>query len=285
MFITKANGERELFRVDKLETSLRAAGVDEKTIKRVVAHIETEMVDGMTTTEIYNHAFELLRRYAKHPVAARYSLKRAVMDLGPTGFPFEKLLAEIFKIQGFEARTNVIMSGKCARHEIDFVAKRGNKMIVGEAKFHNEAGFKTDLKVVLYVDARFKDIRSSNFDDTCGPGQSCESWLVTNTHFTKNAQSYAACAGDIKLVGWDYPRKDNLQSMIENTGLHPLTCLTTLSRSEKQRLFDTGNVLCRSLTNNEDLLRRVGVVGSKASEVLQEAKLLCIPPTAEKSAH
>ena len=277
MLVTKADGTREAFRPEKLERSLRAAGASQSVIKRIVAHVETELTDGITTSEIYNHAFDLLKRHERHPTAARYSLKRAVMDLGPTGFPFEKLIAEIFSAQGFAAQTNVTMRGKCVEHEIDFIAERKDALVVGEAKFHNQLGLRTDLKVVLYVDARFRDIAESGFDGRCAPGKRCEPWLVTNTRFTNNARTYASCSGHLHLVGWDYPKNANLQTLIERTGLHPITCLTTLSQGEKQRLFDTGTVLCRSVQDNEVLLQRIGVVGSRASEVLEEASLLCVP--------
>lgn len=277
MLITKANGEREPFRPSKLETSLRTAGAEEKTIKKIIAHIEGELREGMTTTEIYHHAHQLLKQYSKHPAAARYSLKRAVMDLGPTGFPFEQFLAEIFGVKEFRSRTNIVIQGKCARHEIDFMAERSDTLIVGEAKFHNTPGFKTDLKTALYIDARFRDIKENQFGGFCQDGQVCQSWLVTNTKFTTNALSYARCRKEVTLVGWDYPEKHNLQQMIENTGVHPLTALSTLSENEKKRLFEAGHVLCRSVRDNEALLRQVGVTGKKAKAVLEEVTSLCIP--------
>lgn len=275
MLITKASGDQELFRSDKLKDSLESAGASKDIVRRIITHVESELEEEITTTEIYNHAFALLKQLEERPIAARYSLKRAVMDLGPTGFPFEKLIAEIFRAKGYKAQTNIMMSGKCVRHEIDFLAEKTDSLILGEAKFHNKPGYKTDLKTALYIDARFKDIQGSQFGGLCGQGQVCQCWLVTNTKFTTNAKSYARCTGGMTLVGWDYPKEDNLRQMIENTSLHPLTCLTTLSKAEKQHLFTTGNVLCRSLKDNDLLLREIGIVGSRANDVLDEVALLC----------
>lgn len=276
-FIIKGNGERELFQPDKLEQSLRGSGADDKMVRNVMGHITPEVEDGMTTNDIYRHAFDLLKRYGSRPVAARYSLKRAVMDLGPSGFPFEKLLARIFEEKGYRTRTDVILQGKCARHEIDLFAEKKDTLVVGEAKFHNRTGFKTDLKVALYIDARFRDLRENNFDGWCKEGMHCQTWLVTNTKFTRNAISYALCGKQLKLVGWDYPKNHNLREMIEDVGLHPVTCLTTLSTGDKKRLFDMGHVLCRAIRKDNDLLREIGVTGRKADEVLEETELLCIP--------
>jgi len=278
MLIRKANGEHELFQQTKLETSLRTAGADEKVVEKIVAHIKLDLNDDSTTSDIYNHAFELLKHYGNRPAAARYSLKRAVIELGPTGFPFEKLLAEVFKTQGYKTRTNVIMKGKCITHEVDFLGEREDKLIAGEAKFHNRSGMKTDLKVALYIDARYRDLVDSKYSGLCNKEQICEYWLITNTHFTKNARSYTECRGGIKLVGWDYPKDHNLQVMIEETGLHPLTCLTTLSKEQKRQLFDLGTVLCRSIRDDGSILRRIGIVGQKADDVIEEVTSLCGHP-------
>jgi hypothetical protein len=51
-------------------------------IDDIVRHIKGELKEGMTTSEIYQHAFSLLKKYHA-PVAARYSLKQAIIDLGP----------------------------------------------------------------------------------------------------------------------------------------------------------------------------------------------------------
>ena len=50
----------------------------------------------MSTGEIYTHAFSSLRRHEK-PVALKYSIRKAVTELGPSGFPFEKFISELFK--------------------------------------------------------------------------------------------------------------------------------------------------------------------------------------------
>jgi len=52
------------------------------------------MKDGMTTADIYGQAFALLRK--RHgPTAVKYSIRRAMLELGPDGFPFEKFVARI----------------------------------------------------------------------------------------------------------------------------------------------------------------------------------------------
>ncbi|MEK7117523.1 MAG: ATP cone domain-containing protein, partial [Patescibacteria group bacterium] len=215
--IIKANGEREAFDLQKLRNSLIRARATTSVADRIAEHIEQELKDGMTTRDIYRHAFEILERELK-PVALRYSLRKAVMDLGPSGFPFEKFVAEIFKAKGFQTQTDVVMPGRCVSHEVDVVAWNENKLIIVEAKFHNMLGVKSDLKVALYVKARFDDLANTVFN--YGKERKIdECWLVTNTKFSEQAITYAECK-NMKLVGWNYPQKGNLQDLIEDAGLH-----------------------------------------------------------------
>ena len=52
-YVTKSNGEKEVFYYKKLENSLRKAGAAEDSIKEVVAEIGKDGKDGITTNDIY----------------------------------------------------------------------------------------------------------------------------------------------------------------------------------------------------------------------------------------
>lgn len=269
VLITKADGEQEPFDPEKLALSLARAGASDPVRARVIERVEKELRDGMSTESIYRHAFDILKREETIPVAARYSIKRAVFDLGPSGFPFEQFFAEILRAHGWNARTGAALTGRCAPHEVDVLAEKGGKRVGIEAKFHNEPGGKTDIKDALYVKARYDDLRAA-------PDESSrvdEGWLVTNTRFTRNAIRYAQCT-NLTLIGWDYPRAHNLLRLIEEAKVHPLTCLTTLSESEKHRLLDSKVVLCRSVQTRH-LLEEYGVKPDKIPLVLDEAQRLC----------
>lgn len=290
VLITKADGEQEPFDPVKLEHSLEYAGASSATRARIAARVLHELRPGMTTEEIYRHAFEMLQREEPHPVAARYSIKRALFALGPSGFPFEQFFAEVLRAHGWNARTGVALSGRCAPHEVDVLAEKDGKRVGIEAKFHNEPGGKTDIKDALYVKARYEDLRNAP-----EPGSRIdEGWLITNTSFTRNAIRYAQCS-NLTLIGWDYPRAPleanyrdelspnakplterarNLMSMIEEARVHPLTCLTTLSDGEKHRLLDNKIVLCKHVSSPH-LLEEYGIKPSRIPQVLEEANRLC----------
>jgi len=269
--IVKSTGERESFDPTKLCASLMRSGATEEMCNAVSSHIEAELHDGMSTKEIYKHAFFLLKKHSK-PAAARYSLRRAVMDLGPSGFPFEKFVAEIFRAKGYEALTDQIVQGNCVEHEVDVVAWNENKLIMAEAKFHNSLGLKSDVKVALYIKSRFDDLRGRKFN--YGRERELdEAWLVTNTKFSKRALDYGRCQ-NIKMIGWNYPEKGNFQDMIDDAGLHPLTSLTTLSNKEKSLLLTQGIVLAKTLYGDLSFLSTMGFSSKKITEVTEELKNL-----------
>lgn len=269
--ITKADGEQEPFDPRKLDASLMHAGATHDARTSILKRVERDLVEGTRTEDIYARAFEYLRTEAEPAVAARYSIKRAVFALGPSGFPFEQFLAEILRAHGWRTQTGVAMTGRCAPHEVDVLAEKNGRRIGIEAKFHNVAGGKTDIKDALYVKARYDDLAkapetSSRVD---------EGWLVTNTRFTRNAIRYAQCS-NLTLLGWDYPQNRGLLEMIEEARVHPLTALTTLTDSEKRRLMDNRIVLCKEVQTGH-LLEEYGVKPDRIPHVIEEAKYLCSP--------
>src|SRR3989344_7426498 len=148
MTITKADGTKENFEEYKLTDSLKRAGGSADIARNIVGHIKGDLQDGMPTSQIYERAFCLLREYSI-PIAVKYSLRRALSELGPDGFPFEKYIAKIFQAWGYETLTDQTVLGVCISHEIDVVAWNKEKLVMVEAKFHNELGLKSDVKVAL----------------------------------------------------------------------------------------------------------------------------------------
>ncbi|MBA3733048.1 restriction endonuclease [Patescibacteria group bacterium] len=272
IFVIKANGNREPFDISKLEHSLKKAGASSVAAEETIQHIREHLTQDITTHEIYKHAFDLLHSKEK-PIALKYSLKRAIMDLGPSGFPFEDFVAEIFREKGYTAETGKIIKGFCVEHEVDVVAWNSEKLIMVEAKFHNELGIKSDLKIALYVNARFADLSKMTYRYG-KERQLDEGWLVTNTKFTSTAIEYGSCQGGMKMVGWNYPPKGNLHDMIIEAKLHPLTCLLTMNGREKKVLLDQGIVLCKTIKENSDLLTAMGMSEEGREKVIDEINSL-----------
>jgi hypothetical protein len=235
--VLKMSGEREPFSRQKVVASLKRAGAKESLAKEITSQVERELYEGIPTRQIYSRVFALLRE--KHaPAAFGYNLRQAVMQLGPTGYPFEKFVAGVLVYEGYRTKTNQELKGRCVSHEVDVVAQKSGKTFMLECKFHTRGGIRSDIKDALYVYGRFLDLKEF-FE---------EAWLVTNTKVSAAVKDYSRCVG-LKVISWDYPRGDSLQEMIERSGLHPLTSLTSLSGGHKKRLLSAGTVFCQDLTD------------------------------------
>lgn len=254
MTIIKASGEQCSFSEEKLRNSLLRSGAASEVVDSIMKQIIPQLYNGISTTAIYNLAFRLLKQRRKGP-AAKYKLKNALMELGPTGFPFEQFIARVFQKMGFETHTGQILEGKCVQHEVDVIAKKDRERLLVECKFHQQKGILCDVKIPLYIHARFNDIEMQ-LQPVKDTKASFTGWLVTNTNFSKDAIAYGTCAG-LRLLGWDFPGKESLRILIDRYGLHPLTCLTTLTRQEKQLLLEKKIVLCSELLLNEALLTNI----------------------------
>ncbi|HBB44349.1 MAG: ATP-cone domain protein [Parcubacteria group bacterium GW2011_GWA1_44_13] len=277
VWVIKSTGERERFSLNKLRRSLTRSGADDETIERIVEHILPELHEGMKTSQIYKHAYSILKKN-KYPAAIRYSLRKAVLELGPSGFPFEKFVAEVLRGKGYTAQTGVILPGFCVDHEVDVLMEKDNRHIFAECKFHNQQGIKTDVKVALYVHARFMDLQKAH-DEAHKRHEGevkkvHEGWLITNTKLTSDAIEYANCAG-LTVIGWDYPEKGNLQDLILETGVHPLTFLSTLTQSDKNSLLEQGIVMCRDLKNSPAPLKSIGFTDEQIGRVVEEVDQVC----------
>jgi hypothetical protein len=273
VFIVKAGGERERFNPEKLLYSLEKAGANREEARRIALHIEKEMRDGMRTSDVYEKAFSELRK-VEASSAGKYSLRRALAELGPTGFPFEHFVAELMKARGYDTELNVIGRGKCIEHELDVVAWKGGETIAIEAKFHHELGIKTDVKVALYVKARFEDLFGKPILCKGDERPMTSGILLTNTKFTENAIRYSKCAG-LNLIGWNYPDKGNLHHLIEELGLHPITTLPSLSGHEKRQFAEAGIVLCKHVREKKEALASLGLPEKRELEIISESNLVC----------
>jgi len=271
--VIKADGTKEPFNRSKLESSLLRTGADRATMKKIADKIENEIGEGLSTAEIYRRAFELLKVDFR-PALHKYSLRRAITELGPAGYPFEKFVADLFRARGYEAVTDQVVRGRCVEHEVDVVAWKGEELIMIEAKFHNEPGMKSDLKVALYVKARTDDLSLSEFDFGGKTRKLTQGILVTNTKFTQKAIEYASCEG-LRLIGWNYPAQGNLEHMIEDVGLHPVTSLPNLSVDNRKILIANGLVLCKDVLVNKEKLSGFGISATDTDSIVSDANVVC----------
>jgi len=244
-YIVKSTGEQERFDPNKLNKQLLYTGINSDLAKETIADLEKDFANIHSTGDIYKHVSTFLRNQGAIEHYYNYSLRRAVNLLGPTGHPFEQLVSEVLKTQGFHTEVGAIALGKCVTHEIDIVASKENQQYFIECKFHNSTGTKTDIQVALYTYARFLDVKFA-MEQTHGSEKEYLPWLITNTKVTSEVFDYGDC-NNLKVTAWYYPEGEGLRDLIIKSGLHPVTLLYHLSQRKIEELINRNIVTLSSL--------------------------------------
>lgn len=303
MQIKKADGTIENFDEKKLIHALTKAGAKYLVAKEISDYVVDKCEQSghnqtVKSEHIYHLAFKQLKNISRKS-ALRFSLKKAMLELGPSGFPFEEFVAEMWRARGYTAITGQMVFGTCVPHEVDVIAWKDSELVMIEAKYHSDSGSRTDLKTVLYVKARYEDIQKQiftthSFDTKTVATKSLidmhtfeksaqnvpidqiemsthltEGWLITNTHFSDTAITYATC-NNLKIMSYDYPDGGSLQDIVMEHKLFPITCLTTLTVSEKKILIDKNIVLCKTLHQRSGELEEFGFSKEKIFSILEE---------------
>lgn len=271
--IKKASGELQPFNPDKLTHSLQRSGADSGVIREITNDVIDWIQPGTTTRQIYTRAYGLLRK-KRRSMAARYSLKKAIMELGPSGYPFESFVGHLFKCKGFEVQVGQVVNGKCVTHEVDVIASNHKNQHLVECKYHNSQGKFSSVQVPLYIRSRVNDIIETRSALPEYKNITFHGWVVTNTRFTTDAMAYGRCCG-LNLMSWDFPENDSLKVLTEKHRAFPVTALTQLTKAQKQFLLKKGVVLCSELMQNKDLLHTLQLSERKIARVIDETRDLC----------
>jgi len=274
IIIVKATGEKEVFDVSKLRHSLRKSGASNEVIAQLEREMSGSIINGMTTRKIYNLAYSLLRKFNKIN-ALKYKLKQALLEMGETGFPFEHLVGEVFRSQGYSVKVGQIVEGRCVKHEVDVIATKDTEQIIVECKYSSNQGKHVGVQVPLYVASRVEDIVLKRKSMPEYKGFSFRSCVATNTRFSSDAEDYARCIS-MNLMGWDYPENFSLKALLEKWHVFPITILHHLQKKEKMFLMDQGVVTCRQLEENIIMLDKQGITEKRKKIILNELKEISI---------
>ncbi|OGH17344.1 MAG: hypothetical protein A3C30_04035 [Candidatus Levybacteria bacterium RIFCSPHIGHO2_02_FULL_40_18] len=269
--VINRDGSEAVFDDNRIIHTMERVGVPRELYDRVLAHIKEKVQadNTISTDEIFYHIREFLIDKDKKS-ALRLNLRQAIFELGPTGFPFEKYLGEIFESQRYKVEVDLIMEGECVSHEVDLLIEKDGKREIVEAKFHNQNGGRTDVQVLLYTYARFLDVREKNRIDNV--------WVATNTKLTSDAITYAECKG-MKALSWNYPAEENLHEFVERPKMYPVTTLTDLTIEEERRLIDNGIVLASDLlkVSDEEFASKYLIDEKRIPIIRESAELICNP--------
>ncbi|HMK55798.1 MAG TPA: restriction endonuclease [Dissulfurispiraceae bacterium] len=275
--VTKASGISEEFDIGKLVSSLVRSGAPEDVAWDIAGRVSTQVTHSMHTRHIFRMAKKLLRQYSRSS-GMRYSIKRAIFSLGPTGYPFEKYVARILKAYGYTVEVNRIIKGYCVTHEVDVLATRDDTRCMIECKHHAGSEKPADVKIALYVHARFEDIKKAFEISEHRNSHVQEGWLVTNTRCSTDAIKYAECVG-LKVLSWRYPEKMGLEKMIEEKRLYPVTILPAATRNTAQILTSRDIILADEISSmdEEAFVQASGLDRQTALILKKQAGELCGP--------
>jgi len=223
--VINSRGEKENFSARKLYESAKRAGASPALARKISDTLKKEAYSGIRTSDIFKRVKQLLKK-EDFKTALKFNLKEGMRKLGPTGFPFEKYIGSVLSSLGFEVKLNLYLPGKCCSYEIDFLARKGKLLYIGECKYRHLKGEKVDSGVALENYARFLDLKGGNqFKNETD----LRTIIVTNAKFTTKAKKYSKCVGT-ELWGWRYPPKKGLEKIIEERKLYPITILPSLTK-------------------------------------------------------
>ncbi len=242
--VIKNSGEIEPLDLKKIRNACLRSGASQIIVNNVIHEIQVFLYDGITTKEIYQRVRGLLRKYSVYS-EIRFRLKEAMINMGPSGFPFESYFTKILKHYGYNTKSGIVLHGACIDHEIDIIAEdfRKEKYMI-ECKYHNAFGIYSGLKDILYTYARFLDLKDGYEKGMCEHLDNV--WFVTNTKISNNAVKYGECKS-IKLLGWAYPLNNGLEEIIKQKNLYPITVLEFIDKKTLNKFYKAGIILIKDL--------------------------------------
>ncbi|MBU0619431.1 hypothetical protein KKD62_04325 [Patescibacteria group bacterium] len=275
--VINCQGKEEQFSFKKVYHSARRAGVDHKLAKQIAEKIEAESYPGIETRKIFHRIKSILDQQAP-ATSMRFSLKKGMRKLGPTGFPFEKYVKRVLENHGFKIKINQLVPGQClSAYEIDFVGEDKTRAVfVGECKYRVAAGDRVDLEKALANYARFLDIGNGSFlRQNYQVGQKLKSLLVTNAKFTSQAIKYSRCMG-VELLGWRYPQNQGLEYLIESKQLYPITILPSVTPALLQIFSQQQIMLAKGLLEHPvtELEKKLGLQAGQLQPLVKETQVL-----------
>lgn len=265
--VKKSYGDLELFSKEKLYKSLIHAGLLTEQAEQIASQVAQQIKNGIKTKEIFKKSLKLVEK-TSHVASINYSLKKAILDLGPDGHNFEYFVAKYFEALGYTTKTQQTVQGKFLQHEVDVIATKDGKRIFTECKFHNRHGLKNNTQLVLYVKARWDDLKT-------GPeGKYINAfYLASNTAFTSEAITYANGV-DLHLLGLNAPAEKPFIEEIKSMCLYPITSLTTINKLIKKTLIEKNILIAKELPKHISLLKKLNLSDEAIAKVLAEIKLL-----------
>jgi hypothetical protein len=257
VFVTKADGSRQLFDRAKVVRTCLRMGASSHVAHEVAEKVERRLYDGISTQTILRMIFRFMRKY-KPAVGHLFDLRKGLSLMIPKP-EFEMFVRVLLVHHGFEVGPNQILRGKCVEHEVD-------------AKHHLSYHALTGLDESRIARAVLEDV-TEGFMLGRTDLKIDRAMIVTNTRYSKHAIQYGRCR-NILQIGWSSPENLGLQDIIEEKKLYPLSCLRGLKDDVRMKLVNSGIVLIKQLLGEDRLAlaRNTGLPQETVREIMEKAQ-------------
>ena len=242
------------------------------TAELIAEEIETRIYDGIETKKILQMIFKRLRKH-KPVIKHQIDLRKALSLLNPAP-DFERFIQLLLSEHDYEVTPNQIMRGRCVEHEVDAVVRKNGKTCIVEVKHHFKYHTPTSLDVSRISRAVFEDV-TEGYELGLNNLKIDYALIVSNTKLSEHAKRYADCRG-IRYIGWSSPPNHDLQTMIEEKKIYPITFLKGLNAVTRNRLASNGVILLKQLTEKtpKELRRQTGISKGKLESIVSKARTI-----------
>jgi Holliday junction resolvase-like predicted endonuclease len=264
--VTKWDGSREDFRMEKLARTLLRVGASEDVARDVASWIEGKIYDGISTRQVLDLA---LRRMKKYEPAVSFIKDLKTALCGMRSKPeFEEYVRIVLRAHGYKVTGNQVIQGFCATHEIDGIAEKEGETIYLEVKSHTNPHDYTPFDVTLAAKAKWDDLKEG-FKRGLNSQPFDKVLIVCNTKLSEHARKYADCIG-LEHVGWNSPPGRGLDTLVEERRLYPTTILKSLTDKERDVLSEHGIITLKQLAEAKG--KTVGIPKPRMTGLLKEAE-------------
>jgi hypothetical protein len=270
LFVTKVDGSKEPFDKKKVVRTCIRMGATEEISEGIAKKIEEGIYDGIESRKILQMIFRSMRRY--RPVCRLIIDLRKSLSLLRSKPDFEIYIQMLLKEHGYDVLSNQIINGKCVEHEVDAVAKKDGKTTIVEVKHHFDYHTPIGLDEARIARAVYEDV-SEGFKNGSNNLKIDHVMIISNTKLSKHAERYVKCR-NIEHKGWSHPSHYDLQTMIEEKKLYPVSIIRGLKLQVIESLTSNGIVMLKQLLkmNPEELRRKTRISKKDSIFVISKAK-------------
>ena len=270
ILVTKADGTKQPFSKKKIVKTCLRMGANLSDSESIANQIEKKIYNGIPTKKILQMIFARIRKY-KPIIKHQIDLRRALSLINPAP-DFEQFIQLLLREHGYQVTSNQIISGKCVEHEIDAIARKDDKTYIVEIKHHYKYHTPTSLDVSRISRAVFEDL-TEGYEIGKNNLKIDSAMIVCNTKLSQHAKRYANCRG-IFHIGWSSPDNNDLQTMIEQKKMYPLTFLKELTINDRKKLVKNGMILVKQLAEKtpNEVRYQTGISKEKLESLIKYAK-------------